>query len=147
MRTIKQLLKTKGTEVWSVTPEASVYEALRLMADKNVGAVLVLKDGRLVGIFSERDYARKIILQGKTSKEMPVQDVMTARVVTVNPGQTTVECMAIMTRHHIRHLPVLDDGRLAGLVSMRDVVESIIAEQETTIERLETYVQGYDAGI
>ncbi len=146
MRTVKQLLN-KGAEVWSVAPDSSVYDALRLMSEKNVGAVLVVQDNRLAGIFSERDYARKVILQGKFSKEMPVRDIMTARVVTVSTHQTTAECMALMTRHHIRHLPVMDNEQLTGLISMRDVVESIISEQENTIERLESYVQGVEPGI
>jgi CBS domain-containing protein len=147
MCTVKQLLKKKGAMVWSVAPDDSVFDALRLMSEKNVGAVLVVQDGKLAGIFSERDYARKVILKGKFSKEMPVREIMTSRVLSVSSHQTTAVCMALMTRHHIRHLPVVDDEQLVGLISMRDVVESIISEQEDTIERLESYVQGPEPGI
>jgi len=136
------MLRIKGHEVWSIAPDATVYDALKLMADKNVGAVLVMDAGRLVGILSERDYARKIILRGRSSKETMVQEVMAARVVYVRPGQTAEECMALMTDKRIRHLPVLEDERVVGVISIGDVVKSIISQQEFIIEQLEHYISG-----
>jgi CBS domain-containing protein len=142
MKTVKQLLQVKGRDVWSVTPDASVYEALAYMAEKNVGALLVLDGEQLAGIFSERDYARKVVLKGKTSKDTPVADIMTARVVYVRPDQTIEDCMALMTDKHIRHLPVLDEGQVVGLISIGDVVKAIISEQTFIIEQLENYIAG-----
>jgi CBS domain-containing protein len=142
MKTVGNLLQVKGHTVWSIGPEATVYEALQLMADKDVGALLVLDGGRVAGIFSERDYARKIILKGKASRETPVGDIMTERVIYVRPDQSVVACMALMTHHHIRHLPVLDGGELIGLISIGDVVKAIMSEQEFMIEQLENYIQG-----
>lgn len=142
MKVVKDVLQAKGHQVWSITPDATVYDALTLMAEKNVGALVVLEGGRVVGIISERDYARKVILKGKASKDLQVREIMTHRVVCVRPEQTMAECMVLMTDKHIRHLPVLVDDRLAGLVSIGDVVKAIIAEKEFIIEQLESYITG-----
>ena len=142
MYTVKQILDRKGHEVWSIEPQATVYDALRLMSDKDIGALLVMEGDRLVGIFSERDYARKIILLGRSSKETAVGEIMTSRVFTVRPDQSTEACMALMTEHHIRHLPVVTDERVAGVVSIGDVVKAIISNQEFTISQLENYISG-----
>lgn len=140
MKTVRQLLQAKGDTVYSIAPDARVYEALKLMAEKEVGALVVLADGALAGILSERDYARKVILHGKSSHDIPVREIMTANVVTVNPGQTVDQCMALMTNNRIRHLPVVESGKLVGLVSIGDLVKELIAEQEQTIRQLETYI-------
>jgi len=142
MTTVSQLLQAKGAEVWSVAPDTSVYDALVLMADKNIGALVVLEAGKLKGIISERDYARKVVLQGKASRDTPVREIMTAAVVTIRPDQTIQHCMALMTDKHIRHLPVIDGERVAGIVSIGDVVKSIISEQRFLIEQLEGYITG-----
>ncbi len=142
MRTVRSLLQTKGHAVWTIAPGASVYEALKVMADKNVGALLVLDDGKLVGIVSERDYARKVALRGQTSHNTFVQDIMSPGVISVRPDQTVEECMALMTDRHIRHLPVLADGRVVGVISIGDVVKSIITEQGFMIEQLTSYIVG-----
>ncbi len=143
MKTVKELLRVKGYRVWSIGPDATVYEALTLMAEKDVGALLVLDNaGQLVGILSERDYARKIVLKGKTSRETPVREIMTEKVVWVRPDQTIEECMALMTNKHIRHLPVMEEGRLLGVISIGDVVKDIISEQEFVIAQLENYITG-----
>ncbi len=142
MKTVGELLQDKGRVLWSVAPDATVYDALKLMADKEIGALLVLDDGRLVGIFSERDYARKVILKGKSSRDVPVKDIMTAKVVCVTPRQTVEECMALMTDKRIRHLPVLENDKVIGVVSIGDVVKAIISEQEFIIEQLEHYISG-----
>ncbi len=142
MKTVKQLLDAKGHNVWIIAPDASVYEALKLMADKDVGALLVLEGGKLVGIISERDYARKVILRGKFSKDTPVHEIMTTRLVYVHPEQTIQECMALMTDQHIRHLPVLAGADLVGLVSIGDLVKAIISEQEFLIQNLQDYIMG-----
>ena len=142
MPSVTDLLQTKGHSVWSVSPDATVYEALEIMADKDVGALLVLEEGRVAGIFSERDYARKVILRGRASRDTPVREIMTARVLYVRPDQSVNDCMALMTRHHIRHLPVLEGGELIGLISIGDVVKAIISEQEFMIEQLENYIAG-----
>jgi CBS domain-containing protein len=139
---IRQLLHTKGSNVWSTTPATSVYEALKLMSDKNVGALVVIDGERLAGIFSERDYARKVILKGKTSRELSVADIMTTDVISVRSDQTIVDCMELMTERHIRHLPVLDAGRVIGVISIGDVVKSIISSQKDTINHLEDYITG-----
>jgi CBS domain-containing protein len=140
MKSVKQLLQAKGREVHSITPEARVFDALKLMAEKDVGALVVLEGGRLAGIISERDYARKVILQGKSSHDITVRDIMTGKVITVTPDQTVEECMALMTGKRIRHLPVTEGGRLAGLLSIGDLVKEVIAEQEQTIRQLESYI-------
>ena len=140
--TVNQLLKSKGSAVWSVTPETSVFEALRVMAERNVGALVVLERGELRGIFSERDYARKVILHGKSSKDTPVCEIMTEKVDCVSPSNSVRECMARMTDKHIRHLPVVDGGPVVGLISIGDVVKAIISDQEFMIEQLESYIAG-----
>lgn len=142
MKIVKDVLQAKGQEVWSVSPEGSVYDALTFMAEKNVGALVVTEKDRVVGIISERDYARKVILKGKSSKELAVKEIMTPRVVCVRPEQTMEECMELMTDKHIRHLPVLDEDRLVGLISIGDVVKAIIAEKEFIIGQLEGYITG-----
>lgn len=142
MRTVHHILQWKGADVWSVSPDATVYEALSLMAEKNIGALTVLDGGNLAGIFSERDYARKVILKGKTSKEMKVREVMTSPVVSVGPSTSIEECMKLMTGRHFRHLPVVAEGKLAGLISIGDVVKEIIAEQQSTIDQLSDYITG-----
>ena len=143
MKTVKELLRNKGYQVWSIGPDATVYEALSLMAEKDVGALLVLDNtSQLMGILSERDYARKIVLKGKTSRETPVREIMTGKVVWVHPDQTIEECMALMTNKRVRHLPVMEEGRLLGVISIGDVVKDIISEQEFVIEQLENYITG-----
>ena len=143
MEYIKELLDAKGGAIWSVTPDNVVIDALRLMAEKNVGAVVVLNQaGEMEGIFSERDYARKIVLVGKTSQNTKVADVMTKRVFYMEPGEKITQCMALMTKERIRHVPVLDNGKLIGIVSIGDVVKSIITKQEQLIEQLEHYIMG-----
>jgi CBS domain-containing protein len=142
MTIVKQILNTKGSQVYTVVPEATVFEALRLMAEANVGALVVTRDGRVIGIFSERDYARKIILQGKSSKETRVEEIMTADVITVRPDTSVTRCMEIMTERHIRHLPVLSGDQLAGVISIGDAVKSIITEQQNIIHHLEGYIAG-----
>jgi len=140
MKTLKQLLEAKGRNVYSITPDARVFDALKLMADKSVGALIVMDGVRIVGILSERDYARKVILHGKSSHDIQVRDIMTSSVVTVHPGQTVEECMALMTEKRIRHLPVTDGERLIGVLSIGDLVKEVIAEQRQTIEQLESYI-------
>jgi CBS domain-containing protein len=142
MRHVSDLLKTKGYDVWSVTPRECVYDALKLMSDKNVGALLVMDDTKLVGIFTERDYARKIVLKGKFSKETPVKDIMSTKVAYVRPEQTIEACMALMTEKRMRHLPVMDDSRVVGIISIGDAVKTIISEQKFEIKQLESYVTG-----
>jgi len=140
--TVKQILNHKGHDIWSMRPDATVYEALQLMAEKNIGALLVIKDGDIMGIFSERDFARKGILQGKQSQDTPVSDLMTSDVLCISPTYTTEECMALMTEKHIRHLPVLEEGQVMGVISIGDVVKTFISEQEFVIEQLENYITG-----
>ncbi len=142
MKTVRSLLQTKGHAVWTIAPDATVYQALRVMADKNVGALLVLEGGELVGIISERDYARKVALRGQTAHSTFVRDIMTTDVVSIHPDQTVEECMALMTDKRIRHLPVVADGRLMGVISIGDVVKSIITEQGFMIEQLTSYIVG-----
>jgi len=142
MRTVRQILQTKGNDLWSVDPETLVFDALKLMAEKNVGALLVLRSKRLVGIFSERDYARRMILKGKHSKETLVSEVMTEKPICVSPDRTLDVCMSLMTENHIRHLPVTDHETLLGVISIGDVVKEIILEQQGTINDLENYITG-----
>jgi CBS domain-containing protein len=142
MKTVKDILRTKGHDVWSIIPDATVYEALTLMGDKNVGALVVLDGETVVGIISERDYARKVILHGRSSKEIPVREIMTTRVYYVRPEQNIQECMALMTDKHVRHLPAMENDRLIGVISIGDVVKAIIAEHESTIKHLEDYITG-----
>ena len=140
MKTVDEILRGKGHEVWSVRPDDKVLDALRLMADKGIGS-LVVKDGeRLVGIFSERDYARKVVLAGKTSSDTPVREIMSSSVVTVSGKQSVQECMGIMTEHRIRHLPVMDKEKVAGVLSIGDLVKAVIEDQQFTIRELEKYV-------
>lgn len=142
MKTVNHILRSKGSQVLSIRPDALVYDALKLMGEKNVGALLVLEQGKLVGIISERDYARKVILKGKSSLNTPVRDIMTDRVVFVRPEQTVEECMALMTEKHIRHLPVLVDDQVAGIVSIGDLVKASIEEKDFMIRQLENYITG-----
>lgn len=142
MKSITQLLDSKGRQVWSVGPESSVLDALARLAEKDIGALLVMEGDRLVGIFSERDYARKVILEGKSSRDTPVRDIMTAEVLCGRPTQTVAECMALMTEKRIRHLPIVEDGVVEGMISIGDLVKAIIAEQAFVIEQLEHYIQG-----
>lgn len=140
VKTIKQLLDAKGHDVCSVSPETSVFDALGVMADRGIGALMVCRDDRPVGIMSERDYARKVILAGRASKDTPVGDIMTTRVVCTNPQRTVEECMALMTDKRVRHLPVIDHKKLVGIVSIGDLVKAIIHEQQFIIEQLEHYI-------
>jgi CBS domain-containing protein len=142
MTTVKQLLDTKRGDVWAIGADASVYDALEMMARGGVGALLVMDGGKLRGIISERDYTRKVILEGRSSRDTPVRDIMTSRVVYVRPEQTVEECMALMTDEHIRHLPVLVDGNPIGVVSIRDLVKSLISDKDRLIENLENYITG-----
>jgi CBS domain-containing protein len=142
MKSVRQLLSAKPRNLWSVSPSQSVFEALQLMAEKEIGAVLVLEGGQMVGIFSERDYARKVILKGKSSKETSVGELMTRDVLYVRPEQTLEECMALMTDKHIRHLPVMENDQLIGIVTIGDIVKAIISEQQFTIRELENYITG-----
>jgi CBS domain-containing protein len=145
MKTVRQLLQVKGNHVCSVLPDTTVYEALKVMAENNVGALLVLDQGRLAGIFSERDYARKVALRGKSSRDTQVKEIMTEKVDCVSPSQSVNECMGLMTQKHIRHLPVIENNQLAGVISIGDVVKAVISEQEFTIEQLESYITGIPA--
>ena len=147
MLTVKQLLQHKGSETYSVGPNNTVFDALTLMAEKNVGAVMVINaEGQMIGIFTERDYARKVIQKTKCSLETPVKEIMTSEMITVRPDHTLDECMELMTRWRIRHLPIMDEGRLTGMVSMRDVVDSILNAKEYDIEKLEHYILGTEYG-
>ncbi len=140
MNTIRHILQLKGHDIWSVAPETPVLDALRLMADKGIGALLVMEGDRLAGIVSERDYARKVILQGKSSKDTPVGEIMTRQVITIHPDQTVEEATDIMVSHHIRHLPVVEDNRVIGVISMMDTSRLIIYSQRETIRALEAQV-------
>ena len=140
MKTVTQLLEAKGREVHTIGPAARVIDALKLMADKDVGALVVTEGAKIAGIISERDYARKVILQGKSSHDVAVREIMTSRVVTVQPRNTVEECMALMTEKRIRHLPVTEGERLIGVLSIGDLVKEVIAEQEATIRQLESYI-------
>jgi CBS domain-containing protein len=142
MTTVRNILEKKGTAAWSVEPETLVFDALTLMAEKNIGALLVTKDNALIGIFSERDYARKVALKGNTSHSAAVKEIMTGNVISVTPDQSIDDCMDIMTLKHIRHLPVLDNGKLIGMVSIGDVVKEMVSEREQTIEQLKNYITG-----
>ena len=142
MTTIAQLLNTKGNQIWSVEPKATIFEALEIMSEKEIGALLVMEDGKLTGIFSERDYARKVILKGKSSKETLVGELMTKKVFYVDPQKTINDCMAMMTAKRIRHVPVIEDNQVMGIVTIGDVVNQIISEQEVTINHLENYITG-----
>jgi CBS domain-containing protein len=142
MKTVKDILRIKGHAVWSTTPDATVYEALQIMAEKNVGALVVLDADTVVGIMSERDYARKVILHGRSSREIRVREIMTSEVYFVRPEQSIQECMAQMTDKRVRHLPALENDRLIGVISIGDVVKAVIADHESTIKHLEDYITG-----
>lgn len=147
MATIRLLLDKKGYGVWSVPPDSTVYDALRLLDERDVGALLVIRGEELVGILSERDYARKVALKGKTSMKTPVSEIMTDKVVVVEPERTIEQAMAIMTERRLRHLPVVENDKVIGLVSIGDLVKEIIADREFIIEQLETYIAGQRSGM
>lgn len=140
--TIRLVLAEKGSQVLTVAPETRVYDALALMAEKDVGALVVVEDGKPVGLFSERDYARKVILQGKSSKQIEVREIMSIPAQCVTPKDTVDDCMSLMTHRRIRHLPVVEDGRMVGIVSIGDMVKWIVSAQVDTIEQLENYITG-----
>jgi CBS domain-containing protein len=142
MGTVGDILRAKGSDVWSIGSDATVYDALKLMADKNIGAVLVKDGDRVAGILSERDYARKVSLAGRSDREATVREIMTERVICVRLGQNAQACMALMTDKRVRHLPVVEDDQVIGIVSIGDVVKSVLSEQEFIIEQLEQYITG-----
>ena len=141
MKTIKNIIQTKSNSIYAVTPQTSVLDALQVMMDKNISALLVMEGPELKGIFTERDYARKIILQGKASKETSIQEVMTTKLETVKLNASIEHCMKIMTERHIRHLPIVEDGIVAGMISIGDIVKFVIEDQKQTIEQLQTYIR------
>lgn len=140
---IKDILTDKGSAVWSISPDATVYEAIKLMADKNVGALLVTNGGKLLGIISERDYTRKVALLGRSSKETPVREIVSSRVLCVSPDHTVQECLKLMTENRVRHLPVMRGDHILGIVSIGDLVSWTLTAQQATIQQLETYITGY----
>jgi CBS domain-containing protein len=140
METVKQLLEKKGHEVWTVTPETSVFDAVKLMADKNVGALVVVQVRKVVGLISEREYSREVVLKGRSSKTTAVRDIMTSPVLYARPDQTVEDCMALVTEKRTRHLPVLDGEELIGIVSIGDLVKAVISHQQFIIEQLEHYI-------
>jgi CBS domain-containing protein len=140
--TISEILSHKGSSAWSVAPDATVFEAIQMMADKNVGALLVTENDKLVGIISERDYTRKVVIKGKSSRTTAVKEILSSHVIHVTPAHTVQECMRLMTDHHFRHLPVLEGERIAGIVSIGDLVNWIISAQTSTISQLQTYITG-----
>ncbi len=143
MKTVAEILKEKGDRtVHTIEPGASVFEAVERMAQKNIGALLVLEHGRIVGMLTERDYARKVVLMARSSKDTPLREIMTTAVIYVRPEQTSEECMALMTERRVRHLPVIVEGELAGLISIGDLVKGIISEQKFIIEQLQHYITG-----
>jgi CBS domain-containing protein len=142
MKTVAELLRAKRSRVVSVTPSQSVLEAIKVLAAEDIGAAIVMEGGSLAGIFSERDYTRKVILRGRSSDATRVEEIMTANVIVVTPRTRTRECMQLMSEKNIRHLPVVDEGRVVGMVSIRDIVSDIIADQDFTIEQLEHYISG-----
>lgn len=142
MITVKQMLEEKGHQVWTISPDSTVYEALKIMAEKEIGALIVVEKDQVVGVISERDYARKVVLKGKSSLETPVREIMTAQVYFVNSEWTAEECMALMTEKRIRHLPVIEENKLVGVISIGDVVKSVITSQKITIEHLQNYIMG-----
>jgi CBS domain-containing protein len=144
MITVRKILTAKGGDVWSISPHATAFEALQLMAEKDIGALPVIENGQLVGVFSERDYARKVILKGKSSKETAVGELMTKPVFYITPDKTIEDCMALMTAIRGRHLPVIENGRVVGVVSIGDVVNAVITEQKVAIRDLQNYITGQD---
>ncbi len=143
--TISEILNEKGTNVWSINPEATVFDAIQLMSDKNIGALLVTDGERLVGIITERDYTRKVALKGKSSKQTAVKEIISGQVIQVTPEHTVEDCMRLMTTHKVRHLPVVENGRIAGVISIGDLVNWTISAQTSTIHQLQTYIAGYPA--
>jgi CBS domain-containing protein len=142
LHSISDILRQKGREVWSISPDASVYDAIEMMSDKQVGALLILSEGKLAGVISERDYARKVILKGKSSKQTLVGEIMTTPVISVTPRHSVDDCMTLMTNHRVRHLPVVDGEQVAGVISIGDLVKWIISAQGETIHQLENYIAG-----
>ncbi len=140
--TVGQVLRTKGYGFYAIAPDATAYDALERMADKNIGALMVMENGKLVGVFSERDYARKVILKGRSSKSTTVRELMSSKPICVDPDKSLRDCMVLMTQNHIRHLPVMDNDVLLGVVSNRDVVDTVISDQAEAIEKLENYISG-----
>jgi signal-transduction protein with cAMP-binding, CBS, and nucleotidyltransferase domain len=141
--TISEILHHKGGKIWSISPDATVFEAIQLMADKNIGAVLVMQQDKLVGIISERDYTRNVVLKGKSSKQTAVKEIISGQVIQATLAHTVEECMRLMTTHRIRHLPVVEEGKILGIVSIGDLVNWIISAQSSTIHQLQTYITGY----
>ena len=141
--TIQEILSHKGSYVWSISPDATVFDAIQMMSDKNVGSLLVIHDDRLVGIITERDYTRKVALKGKSSKQTAVKEILSGQIVQVTPAHTVEECMRLMTDHRVRHLPVLEEARILGVISIGDLVNWIISAQHSTIHQLQTYISGY----
>lgn len=142
MRTVRQLLEAKPVELFAVAPDAPVFDAIRLMALKSIGAVLVMDGARLAGILSERDYARKIVLEGRSSKDTPVSAIMTSQVITVGPDHGVPACMQLVTRHRIRHLPVVEGGAVVGMISIGDLVAAVIEDQQHELDQLQRYIAG-----
>ncbi len=142
MKTAKQIIEEKGNQIWSVEPDNSVFDTIKMMAEKKIGALLVIENGKTIGIVSERDYARKIILEGRNSKDTRVGEIMTSDLIAVTPEQNVNECLNLMSDHHIRHLPVISNGELSGMLSVRDLMAAIIEDQQFQIEQLEQYVRG-----
>jgi len=142
MKLVSDILDTKGRDVWAVGPDDTVFDSLKLMADRRVGALLVMDDDRLIGIVTERDYARKIILEGKSSKSAKVAEIMTTRVLCVGPERTADECMALMTEKRTRHLPVLEHKKVVGIISIGDLVKAVISDQKVLIDQLQQYITG-----
>ena len=140
--TVESVLKQKKTDLWSVPPETKVYDVVQLMADKNIGALLVIEGKTLIGIATERDYARKVVLKGKSSKETPVRDILTLPMVKAKPSNTVDECLRLMTENRVRHLPILDGETIAGVVSIGDLVNWVISAQDVTIKQMENYIAG-----
>lgn len=141
--TIGEILNTKGSQVWSISRDKTVFDAIELMAEKNIGALLVIEAGKLVGILTERDYTRKIALKGKSSKQTAVKEIVSGEVIHVTPEHTVEECMRLMTDNRVRHLPVLENDKIVGVVSIGDLVNWIISAQSSTIQQLQTYIAGY----
>ncbi len=140
MNLVSQILKTKGNKIWSIDPQETAYKALQIMSQENLGGLMVINKGKLVGIFTERDYARKVILKGKSSRSTPVSELMTKEVLYVDPGTPVEDCMALMTEKRVRHLPVMEDNQLVGVVTVGDVVKQLIVDQEFKIQELERYI-------
>lgn len=142
MKIVRDILGRKGYEIYAISPDASVFEALQIMASKEIGALLVMENEKVVGILSERDYARKVVLMGRTSKDAPVRDIMTTRVLYITPERNVDNCMSLMIDKRVRHLPVVENDKVVGLISIGDVVKAIIADKENVIQELEQYITG-----